>query len=299
MQRRADQHRRVAQPGQGRQIGAARHAAAGDPFDPGPSGRGGRDAGHPSARADGCQVEPQDVLGPPPRPPGRPGSLGRARRPPGRSAGTIGTPPRRSRLKTTRSAPAAATIPPGPRAPGRFPARRRPGPPRDRAARRPPSRPRSRRRPRRSSPGVRSRGRWRKPARPGRRSRRGRRRKSRSPRTGRATLGPGRPGPTSRRTHSGAAGSAPIPAIAWTACPPLRSRTGMMRMVERRSRRVLIDEAVSGGGMGPGEPAASWLREGAAIRRALVAEFAALPGVQVVEPVDARCLDDRRLPCRT
>ena len=39
------------------------------------------------------------------------------------------------------------------------------------------------------------------------------------------------------------------------------------------------------------DPPESWVAEGSAIRRALVADFAALPGVQVVEPVDARYLD--------
>ena len=43
--------------------------------------------------------------------------------------------------------------------------------------------------------------------------------------------------------------------------------------------------------MGPGELPKSWLAEGSAIRQALVADFAAVPGVWVVEPVDARCLD--------
>ena len=51
---------------------------------------------------------------------------------------------------------------------------------------------------------------------------------------------------------------------------------------------VLVYEAVSGGGLGPGDWPASWLAEGSAIRRALVADFAAVPGVRVVEPVDPR-----------
>ena len=37
----------------------------------------------------------------------------------------------------------------------------------------------------------------------------------------------------------------------------------------------------------------SWASEGSAIRRAIVAEFAAVEGVQVIETVDARCLDER------
>ena len=37
----------------------------------------------------------------------------------------------------------------------------------------------------------------------------------------------------------------------------------------------------------------SWASEGSAIRRAIVADFAAVEGVQVIETVDARCLDER------
>lgn len=66
----------------------------------------------------------------------------------------------------------------------------------------------------------------------------------------------------------------------------------MIRMAEGRSGpTVLVYEAVSGGGLGPGDPPASWLAEGSAIRRALVLDFAAVPGVRVVEAVDARCAE--------
>ena len=52
-----------------------------------------------------------------------------------------------------------------------------------------------------------------------------------------------------------------------------------------------MHEAVSGGGMAGVNLPPSWAREGSAIRRAVVADFAAVAGVEVVETVDARCLD--------
>ncbi len=55
----------------------------------------------------------------------------------------------------------------------------------------------------------------------------------------------------------------------------------------------MIHEAVSGGGMVDRDLPPSWASEGSAIRGALVADFAAVPGVRVVETVDARCLDDQ------
>ncbi len=56
---------------------------------------------------------------------------------------------------------------------------------------------------------------------------------------------------------------------------------------------ILIHEAVSGGGMVGRDLPPSWLEEGSAIRRAVAADFRAVPGVEVIETVDARCLDDR------
>jgi len=70
----------------------------------------------------------------------------------------------------------------------------------------------------------------------------------------------------------------------------------MIRMVERLSKTILIEEAVTGGGFADQEPPESWVAEGSAIRRALVADFAAVPGVVVVEPLDARYLDHRPRP---
>lgn len=59
---------------------------------------------------------------------------------------------------------------------------------------------------------------------------------------------------------------------------------------------VLIFEAVTGGGFPDVDLPASWAAEGSAIRRALVAEFAALPEARVVEVVDARFAGDRPAP---
>ena len=59
---------------------------------------------------------------------------------------------------------------------------------------------------------------------------------------------------------------------------------------------VLIHEFASGGGLPDdlpdGEMPASWLAEGAAIRRAIVADFAAVPGVLVVSTLDDRLPDE-------
>lgn len=68
----------------------------------------------------------------------------------------------------------------------------------------------------------------------------------------------------------------------------------MIRMDEHLpaegDRTVLIFEWVSGGGLVGQALPPSLASEGAAIRRTLVADFAALADVRVVEPVDARCL---------
>ncbi len=54
---------------------------------------------------------------------------------------------------------------------------------------------------------------------------------------------------------------------------------------------VLIWEYVTGGGLVGRPLPPSLAAEGAAIRRALVADFAAVAGVRVLDPVDSRCLD--------
>ncbi len=59
---------------------------------------------------------------------------------------------------------------------------------------------------------------------------------------------------------------------------------------------IFIHEYVTGGGLAGSPLPASWAAEGGAIRRALVAEFAAVPGVEVVATLDAR-LDPAGSPC--
>ena len=62
------------------------------------------------------------------------------------------------------------------------------------------------------------------------------------------------------------------------------------------SKTILIFESVTGGGL-VGQPLPPSLSaEGSAIRRAIVADFAAVAGVRVVEPVDARCLGPEPTP---
>lgn len=58
--------------------------------------------------------------------------------------------------------------------------------------------------------------------------------------------------------------------------------------VEGRSSTVLVFEYVTGGGLAGHDLPASWASEGAAIRRAIVGDFAAVPGVRVVTTLDAR-----------
>jgi predicted ATP-grasp superfamily ATP-dependent carboligase len=58
--------------------------------------------------------------------------------------------------------------------------------------------------------------------------------------------------------------------------------------VEGRATTVLIFEYVTGGGMAGRALPASWAAEGAAMRRAIVRDFATLPDVRVVTTVDAR-----------
>jgi predicted ATP-grasp superfamily ATP-dependent carboligase len=69
--------------------------------------------------------------------------------------------------------------------------------------------------------------------------------------------------------------------------------TGITRMgVRSRIQYVLVHEYVTGGGLA-GEPLhPSWAAEGRAMRRALAADFAAVPGVRVVMTLDARLPDE-------
>jgi tyramine---L-glutamate ligase len=61
---------------------------------------------------------------------------------------------------------------------------------------------------------------------------------------------------------------------------------------ESRTKSLLIHEYVTGGGMA-GEPRpASWAAEGSAMRRALAADFACVPGVRVVMTLDERLPDE-------
>ena len=69
----------------------------------------------------------------------------------------------------------------------------------------------------------------------------------------------------------------------------------MIRMAEHlhlpgESKTILIFESVTGGGLAGEALPPSLSAEGSAIRRAIVAEFAAVAEVRVIEPVDARCL---------
>jgi tyramine---L-glutamate ligase len=57
---------------------------------------------------------------------------------------------------------------------------------------------------------------------------------------------------------------------------------------EGRATTVLIFEYVTGGGMAGRELPASWAAEGAAMRRAIVKDFASVPGVRVVTTIDDR-----------
>ena len=63
---------------------------------------------------------------------------------------------------------------------------------------------------------------------------------------------------------------------------------GLGPRAEGRSSTVLVFEYVTGGGLAGHELPASWASEGAAIRRAIVGDFAAVPGVRVVTTLDAR-----------
>lgn len=56
--------------------------------------------------------------------------------------------------------------------------------------------------------------------------------------------------------------------------------------------RILIHEWVTGGGMAGETLPASWAAEGNAMRRAVAADFASLPGVRVVMTLDARLPDE-------
>ena len=58
--------------------------------------------------------------------------------------------------------------------------------------------------------------------------------------------------------------------------------------VEGRPATVLVFEYVTGGGLAGRELPPSWAAEGAAMRRAIVEDFAAMPGVRVVTTVDSR-----------
>src|SRR3954451_14766020 len=56
--------------------------------------------------------------------------------------------------------------------------------------------------------------------------------------------------------------------------------------------RVLIHEFVTGGGLAGAPLPASWAAEGGAMRRALAADCAALPGIRVVVMLDDRLPDE-------
>src|SRR5689334_3932005 len=55
---------------------------------------------------------------------------------------------------------------------------------------------------------------------------------------------------------------------------------------------VLVHEFVTGGGLAGEELPPSWAAEGSAMRRAIVADLAAVPGVRVVMTLDERFLDE-------
>jgi predicted ATP-grasp superfamily ATP-dependent carboligase len=63
---------------------------------------------------------------------------------------------------------------------------------------------------------------------------------------------------------------------------------GLGPLAEGRSLRVLVFEYVTGGGLAGRELPASWATEGAAMRRAIVDDFAAVPWVRVLTTLDAR-----------
>jgi tyramine---L-glutamate ligase len=56
----------------------------------------------------------------------------------------------------------------------------------------------------------------------------------------------------------------------------------------RDASKVLVYEYVTGGGLADRELPASWAIEGAAMRRAIVGDFAAVPGLRVVTTLDSR-----------
>src|SRR4051812_2217081 len=58
--------------------------------------------------------------------------------------------------------------------------------------------------------------------------------------------------------------------------------------VSAPGRTVFVHEFVTGGGLAGSVLPASWQAEGAAMRRALAADFAILPGLRVVVTLDAR-----------
>jgi len=64
----------------------------------------------------------------------------------------------------------------------------------------------------------------------------------------------------------------------------------------KRPTTVLVHEFVTGGGLVGRDLPPSWAAEGAAIRRAIVDDFASLPGVRVVATLDARLPPDAPRP---
>ncbi len=77
-----------------------------------------------------------------------------------------------------------------------------------------------------------------------------------------------------------------------TAIPRRTSRTGLTRMNGPGSGgddrvTVLVHEFVTGGGLAGRDLPASWAAEGSAMRRAISADFAAVPGVEVTMTLDA------------
>ncbi|WP_435016510.1 ATP-grasp domain-containing protein [Tundrisphaera sp. TA3] len=65
---------------------------------------------------------------------------------------------------------------------------------------------------------------------------------------------------------------------------------------EGRVISILVHEFATGGGLAEPDPPASWIAEGSAMRRAIVADFAAVPGVRVVSTLDARLPGEPDLP---
>lgn len=72
------------------------------------------------------------------------------------------------------------------------------------------------------------------------------------------------------------------------------SEQGIRTMASERALTILVHEWVTGGGLAGSPLPPSWAAEGAAMRRAIAADFASLPGhsVRVIVTLDARLPDD-------